>query len=95
MDKEVEIIAGKVNQYFVSDAQVLEDGTLRVDWCGTTETAFCTGFKDILPDSPDYKFWLWLTQKLKRRWYQIGALPGLKEEAIAKFRQEYVQECSL
>ena len=84
----------KIHQYFVSDAERLEDGVLRVGWCGGDGDRLTTGDYDVLPDSSDYKFWLWLTQRLKRRWYQIGALPGLDEEAIAEYRQEYEHNCA-
>jgi hypothetical protein len=84
----------KIHQYFVSDAERLEDGALRVGWCGEDGDSLTTGVYDVLPDTSDYKFWLWLTQRLKRRWYQIGALPGLDEEAIAEYRQEYEHNCA-
>jgi hypothetical protein len=84
----------KINRYFVHDAKVLEDGILRVGWCGMSGDCLSTGDYDISPDSPDYKFWLWLTQRLKRRWYQIGALSGLDEQAVAKYRQEYEHACA-
>jgi len=83
----------KINQYFVSDAKILEDGALRVDWCGTDGDKLCSGFQDFSPDSSDYKFWLWLRERRKRRWFQFGAISGLDEQAIAKYRQEYEHEC--
>jgi hypothetical protein len=86
--------AMKINQYFVSDAKLLEDGVLRIGWCGTNDDSLTTGNYDVSPGSSDYKFWLWLTQKLKRRWYQLGALPGLDEQAIAEYRQKYEHDCA-
>ena len=84
----------KIHQYFVSDAERLEDGALRVGWCGEDGNSLTTGVYDVSPDSSDYKFWLWLTQRLKRRWYQFGALPGLNEQAIAKYRHEFENVCA-
>ena len=84
----------KGHQYFVSDAELLEEGVLRVRWCGLNGDRLATGDYDILPDNPDYKFWLWLTQRLKRRWYQIGALSGVDDEDIAKYRLEYEHQCA-
>jgi hypothetical protein len=84
----------KIHQYFVSDAERLEDGALRVGWCGEDGDRLTTGVYDVPPASSDYKFWLWLTQRLKRRWYQFGALRGLDEPSIAKYRSEYDQKCA-
>jgi hypothetical protein len=84
----------KINQYFVRDAELLEGGVIRVGWCGTNGDSLTTGNHDVSPDSSDYRFWFWLTQTFKRRWYQIGALPGLDEEAIAKYRLEYEHLCA-
>ena len=83
----------KINQYFLSDAKLLENGVLRVGWCGTNGDSLTTGDYDVLPDSSDYKFWVWLSVRLRRRWYQFGALPGLNEQAIAKYRLEFEFEC--
>ena len=79
----------KINQYFVHDAKVLEDGVLRVPWCGTNADSLLTGYFDISPGSPDYSFWLWLKERQKQPWYRLGPVSGLKEEAIARYREEY------
>lgn len=79
----------KINQYFVHDAEVLEDGVLRVGWCGSEEYALTTGVYEIAPDNPEYKFWLWLKERHKRRWYQLGPIAGLNPDAVARHRQEY------
>ena len=82
----------KINQYFVHDAEILENGVLRVGWCGTDGDCLATGFHDVLPDSPDYRFWLWLRERRKRRWFQFGPVAGLDEQAIAEYRREYEHE---
>ena len=82
----------KINQYFVHDAEILEDGLLRIGCCGTDGVSLCTGVYDVAPHSPDYKFWLWLKGRRKRRWYKFGPIAGLDEQAIARYRQQYEHE---
>jgi hypothetical protein len=84
----------KVDSYFVHNAEILEDGTLRVGTCGTEGDCLCTGVYDVPPDSLDYKFWLWLKQRVQPRWYQFGPVSGLNEQAIAEYRLEYEREQS-
>ncbi len=75
--------------YHVEDAEVLSDGVLRVRTGGSHGACLFDGIYDVPPDSPDYEFWLWLRERRKRRWFQFGAIPGLDEQDIAKYRQEY------
>jgi hypothetical protein len=79
--------------YFVHDAELLKDGVLRVGFGGSDGERLVDGVHDVSPDSPDYKFWLWLSARRKRRWFQFGAISGLDEQTIAKYRQEYEHEC--
>lgn len=78
--------------YFVHNAELLEDGTLRVGFGGTDGEQLVDGVHDVSPDSPDYKFWLWLKERRKRRWFQFGPISGLDEQEIAKCREEYEHE---
>jgi hypothetical protein len=80
--------------YFVHDAELLEDGVLRVGFGGSDGERLVDGVHDVSPDSPDYKFWLWLRERRKRRWFQFGPISGLDEQSIAKFREEYERACA-
>ena len=75
--------------YFPHDAELLEDGTLRAGFGGSDGEQLVDGFHDVSSESPDYKFWLWLRERRKRRWFQLGPITGLDEQAIAKCREEY------
>ena len=78
--------------YFIHDADLRDDGVLRVGTGGSDGERLFDGYYDVMPDSPDYKFWLWLKNRHKRRWFQIGAVSGLDEQTIKKFRAEYDRE---
>ena len=78
--------------YFVHDAKLLEDGVLRVRTGGYDGNCLFDGVHDVAPESPNYSFWLWLKARRKRRWFQLGPIGGLDEQAVAKCRQEYERE---
>ena len=80
--------------YYVHSAELLEDGVLRVSTGGSTGECLFSGHYDVSPDSPNYKFWLWLKQRHKQPWYRFGPVRGLDEQAITKYRQEYEHECA-
>jgi hypothetical protein len=82
----------KLNQYFAHNAEILEDGVLRIGICGTDGDRLCTGAHDVPPGSPDYNFWLWLKPRQKQPWYRWGRVKGLNEQAIAEYREEYDQQ---
>jgi hypothetical protein len=76
----------KINQYFPYNAQILEDGVLRVGWCGTHGRGLCTGVYDVSPDNPDYKFWLWVETGAR----SVGSAPptvGMDEQTISQMRR--------
>jgi hypothetical protein len=79
----------KISQYFPYDAELLEDGVLRVHWCGTDESSLLTGVYDVSPDNPDYKFWLWLKEGRPKRWFRLAPTVGMDEQTITQFRQQY------
>ncbi len=83
----------KINQYFPYDAEMLEGGVLRVEWCGTDGHNLCTGVYEVSPDNPDYKFWLWLRDRRPKRWLRLAPTVGMNEQTVAQFRQQYEQEC--
>ena len=89
----------KINQYFPYEAEILEGGVLRVHWCGTdcldAVPSLCTGVYDISPDNPDYKFWLWLKARDRRKkpWFRLMPPVGFNEQAIAESRQQFEREC--
>ena len=80
--------------YFVHNSELREDGVLRVGTGGSDGERLLDGYYDVPPDSPDYKFWLWLKQRHKQPWYRFVSVSGLDEQAIAKYRQEYENECA-
>ena len=81
----------KISQYFPYDAELLDDGVLRVRCCGTDESRLLTGVYDVSPENPDYKFWLWLKERRPKRWFRLGPTVGIgmDEQTITQFRQQY------
>lgn len=80
--------------YFVHDAELLENGVLRVRIGGSDGDCLFDGVHEVPPNSPDYDFWLWLKARQKRRWFQFGPVGGLDEQAIARYREEYHRRCA-
>jgi len=78
--------------YFAHNAELLENGVLRVGTGGSDGDRLFDGYYDVPPDSPDYNFWLWLKQRQKPPWYRFGPVGGLDEQTIVKYRQEYAHE---
>ena len=80
---------GGYTLYHVEDAELLLDGVLRVRTGGSIGDRLFDGVYDVPPNSPDYDFWLWLTRRLKRRTFSFRPTPGLDEQQIARYRDEY------
>jgi hypothetical protein len=75
--------------YFVKSGELRPGGTLRIRTAGTDEEGFWDGYHEVAPDDPDYKFWLWLKQRLKRRWFGPA---GIREEEVERYREEFRKE---
>jgi hypothetical protein len=76
--------------YFVKSAELRPSGVLRIRTAGgTDEGEFWDGYLEVAPDHPDYKFWLWLKQRLKRRWF---GPEGIRKEEVERYREEFRKE---
>jgi hypothetical protein len=72
--------------YYVKDAKMRPDGVLCIRTAGLDGDIRWDRIEDISPDSPDYKFWLWLKLRLHRH---CSCEDYIVEQAVAKYRIFY------
>jgi hypothetical protein len=76
--------------YFVKSGELRLGGTLRIRTAGADEeNGFWDGDCEIAPNDPDYTFWLWLRQRLKRHWF---GPEGISKEEVERYREEFRKE---
>ena len=76
--------------YFVKSAEIRADGVLRIRTAGADdEIGLWDGYHEVAPNDPDYRFWLWLQRRLKRRWFGPAGISEVAETQNLLASAEY------